>query len=138
MPPMSGVSNVRLQRAYDGPGLDDGHRVLVDRAERRLKNLNYFKSVKITNEPGSASDRVILNVDVEEQSTGEFSIAGVADDRITGMSSNLPRITATSRAWYWTPSSCLKLVSCASSTTISPSRSNGRNSAERAPTTTFA
>src|SRR5205085_5792260 len=31
---------------------------------------------KITNEPGSSSDRVILNVDVEEQSTGEFSIAG--------------------------------------------------------------
>jgi uncharacterized protein YeaO (DUF488 family) len=24
-------SNVRLQRAYDEPGLDDGHRVLVDR-----------------------------------------------------------------------------------------------------------
>src|SRR4029079_5656245 len=47
-----------------------------DRAEGRLKNLNYFKSVKITNEPGSASDRVIINVDVEEQSTGEFSVAG--------------------------------------------------------------
>ncbi len=25
------VSNVRLQRAYDDPGLEDGHRVLVDR-----------------------------------------------------------------------------------------------------------
>lgn len=25
------LSNVRLQRAYDEPGLDDGHRVLVDR-----------------------------------------------------------------------------------------------------------
>ena len=32
--------------------------------------------MKITTEPGSSSDRVILNVDVEEQSTGEFSIAG--------------------------------------------------------------
>jgi outer membrane protein insertion porin family len=32
--------------------------------------------VKVTNEPGSAPDRVVLNVDVEEQSTGEFSIAG--------------------------------------------------------------
>ena len=32
----------------------------------------------------------------------------------------LARITAVSRAWYWTPSSCLKLGSCASSTTISP------------------
>jgi outer membrane protein insertion porin family len=49
---------------------------LIDRAERRLKNLNYFKSVKITNEPGSAPDRVVVNVNVEEQATGEFSISG--------------------------------------------------------------
>jgi outer membrane protein insertion porin family len=41
-----------------------------------LKNLNYFKTVKITNEPGSAPDRVVVNVNVEEMSTGEFSIAG--------------------------------------------------------------
>ena len=32
--------------------------------------------MKITPEPGSAPDRVILNVDVEEQSTGEFSVSG--------------------------------------------------------------
>src|SRR6478736_799343 len=55
---------------------DAYNRALIDRAERRLKNLNYFKTVKITNEPGSAPDRVVLNVDVEEQPTGEFSISG--------------------------------------------------------------
>src|SRR6185503_14984086 len=49
---------------------------LIDRAERRLKNLGFFKNVKITNEPGSAPDRVVVNVDVEEQPTGQFSIAG--------------------------------------------------------------
>src|ERR1041385_6942197 len=65
-----------IRREFDIAEGDAYNRVLVDRAERRLKNLNYFKSVKITNEPGSASDRAILNVDVEEQSTGEFSIAG--------------------------------------------------------------
>jgi outer membrane protein insertion porin family len=32
--------------------------------------------VKITNEPGSAPDRVVVNVDVEEQPTGEFSVSG--------------------------------------------------------------
>ncbi len=32
--------------------------------------------MKITNEPGSAPDRIVINVDVEEQPTGEFSIAG--------------------------------------------------------------
>ena len=52
------------------------NRALISRAERRLKNLGYFKTVKITTEPGSAPDRVIINVDVEEQSTGEFSVAG--------------------------------------------------------------
>src|SRR6185312_15213607 len=45
-------------------------------AERRLKNLGFFKTVKITNEPGSAPDRVVVNVDVEEQATGQFSVAG--------------------------------------------------------------
>ncbi len=55
---------------------DAYNRALIDRAERRLKNLNYFKSVKITNEPGTSPDRVVVNVDVEEQSTGEFSISG--------------------------------------------------------------
>src|SRR5437660_3007824 len=52
------------------------NRALVDRAERRLKNLDYFKSVKITTEPGSSSDRVVLIVDLEEKSTGDFSISG--------------------------------------------------------------
>ena len=55
---------------------DAYNRAFVDRAERKLKNLGYFKTVKITNEPGSAADRVIVNVDVEEQMTGEFSVAG--------------------------------------------------------------
>ncbi len=32
--------------------------------------------MKITNEPGSAPDRVVINIDVEEQSTGDFSIMG--------------------------------------------------------------
>jgi outer membrane protein insertion porin family len=65
-----------IRREFDIAEGDAFNKVLVDRAERRLRNLGYFKQVKITTEPGSASDRVILNVDVEEQSTGEFSIAG--------------------------------------------------------------
>ena len=65
-----------IRREFDIGEGDAYNRVLIDRAERRLKNLNYFKTVKITSEPGSAPDRVIVNVDVEEQSTGEFSIAG--------------------------------------------------------------
>ena len=65
-----------IRREFDISEGDAYNRALVDRAERRLKNLNFFKTVKITNEPGSAPDRVVINVDVEEQPTGEFSISG--------------------------------------------------------------
>ena len=65
-----------IRREFDIAEGDPYNRALIDRAERRLKNLNFFKSVKITNEPGSAPDRVVLNVELEEQSTGDFSIMG--------------------------------------------------------------
>jgi len=65
-----------IRREFDLSEGDAYNRALVDRAERRLKNLDYFKSVKIGNEPGSSPDRVILNVDVEEKSTGDFSVSG--------------------------------------------------------------
>ncbi len=55
---------------------DAYNRVLIDKAEKRLNNLGYFKKVKVTNEPGSAPDRVVVNVDVEDQSTGSFGISG--------------------------------------------------------------
>ena len=65
-----------IRRELDISEGDPYNRALVDRAERRIKNLNFFKTVKITNEPGSAPDRVVLNIDVDEQSTGDFSIMG--------------------------------------------------------------
>ncbi len=65
-----------IRREFDIGEGDAYNRALVARAERRLKNLNYFKTVKITPESGSAPDRIILNVDLEEQSTGEFSVSG--------------------------------------------------------------
>src|ERR1700759_2321388 len=65
-----------IRREFDISEGDAYNRALVDRAERRLKNLDFFKTVKITTEPGSAADRIIIDVDVEEQSTGEFSFSG--------------------------------------------------------------
>jgi outer membrane protein insertion porin family len=65
-----------IRREFDVAEGDAYNRALVNRAERRLKNLNFFKTVKITTEPGSAPDRVILNVDLEDQSTGEISLSG--------------------------------------------------------------
>jgi outer membrane protein insertion porin family len=65
-----------IRREFDIAEGDPYNKTLIDRAERRLKNLNYFKTVKIVNKPGSAPDRVILDVDLEEGSTGDFSVAG--------------------------------------------------------------
>jgi outer membrane protein insertion porin family len=65
-----------IRREFDLSEGDAYNRALVDRAERRLKNLDFFKSVKITTEPGSSSDRVVLIVDLEEKSTGDFSVSG--------------------------------------------------------------
>src|SRR5579862_2608645 len=65
-----------IRREFDISEGDAYNRALVDRAERRLKNLDFFKTVKITTEPGSSSDRVILDVNLEEKSTGDFSVSG--------------------------------------------------------------
>lgn len=65
-----------IRREFDIGEGDAYNKAAIDRAERRLKNLNFFKNVRITNEPGSAPDRVVVNVDVEDQATGSFSVAG--------------------------------------------------------------
>ena len=65
-----------IRREFDIGEGDPYNRALIDRAERRLKNLNYFKTVKVATEPGSAPDRVVVDVNVEEKPTGEFSISG--------------------------------------------------------------
>jgi len=44
------------------------------RSKERIKNLGFFKRVEVGNQPGSAPDRTVITVDVEEQSTGEFSL----------------------------------------------------------------
>jgi outer membrane protein insertion porin family len=65
-----------IRREFDIAEGDAYNKMLIDRAERRLKNLNYFKTVKITTQPGSVADRVVLDVEVAEQSTGDFTISG--------------------------------------------------------------
>jgi outer membrane protein insertion porin family len=65
-----------VRREFEIGEGDAYNRVLIDRAERRLNNLGFFKVVRITNEPGSTPDRVVVNVDVEDQPTGSFAISG--------------------------------------------------------------
>jgi outer membrane protein insertion porin family len=61
-----------IRREFELSEGDAYNRAWVNRAERRLNRLGFFKSVKVTAEPGSSPDRVVMNVDVEEQSTGEL------------------------------------------------------------------
>ncbi|MGE5259338.1 MAG: outer membrane protein assembly factor BamA [Actinomycetota bacterium] len=52
---------------------DAYNRLLVEAARRRLRALGFFKTVDIDTDPGSAPDRVVLTVKVQEQPTGELS-----------------------------------------------------------------
>ncbi|HRD74738.1 MAG TPA: outer membrane protein assembly factor BamA [Hyphomicrobiaceae bacterium] len=47
--------------------------LLVDRAKKRLQGLGFFKNVDIKRRAGSTPDRVVLDVDLVEQPTGELS-----------------------------------------------------------------
>ena len=46
------------------------------RSQQRIRNLAFFKKAEVVNTPGSAPDQTIIQVTVEEQSTGEFSVGG--------------------------------------------------------------
>lgn len=65
-----------IRREFQISEGDAYNRVLVSKAERRLRDLGYFSSVMISTEPGSAPDRVVIVVQVQDQATGSFSIAG--------------------------------------------------------------
>ncbi len=46
----------------------------LTRTEQRLNNLGFFEKVVIDNEQGSAPDKAVINVDVQEKSTGEINL----------------------------------------------------------------
>ncbi|MEH6754376.1 MAG: outer membrane protein assembly factor BamA, partial [Alphaproteobacteria bacterium] len=57
--------------------LDEGdafNTAKLRRTRQRLQDLGFFARVDVNNNPGSAPDRTVISVDVQEQSTGELSI----------------------------------------------------------------
>lgn len=58
-------------RLVEGDAFNTGK---MQRSKERIQNLSFFKKVEVTNSPGSAPDRTVIAVDVEEQSTGELSL----------------------------------------------------------------
>ena len=54
---------------------DAFNRILLDRSKNRVRALGYFKEVEIEEVPTDEPDRTVVNVQVQEQPTGELSFA---------------------------------------------------------------
>ncbi|MBA4172218.1 MAG: outer membrane protein assembly factor BamA [Hyphomicrobium sp.] len=72
------IGNVRtkdyvIRREFRLAEGDAYNPLLVDRAKKRLTALGLFQSAEVKRRPGSSADRVALDVEVVEQSTGELS-----------------------------------------------------------------
>jgi outer membrane protein insertion porin family len=59
----------------------------LKRSKQEVNNLGYFKEVNFTTNKGSANDKIVVNVAVEERPTGSFSLgAGYSSvDNLVGM-----------------------------------------------------
>ena len=75
---------------YEG---DAYNRVVVERARRRLTALDYFEKIDFREEEGSAPDRIVLVVEVQEKSTGSinFSIGYSTTEYVVGSISLMER-----------------------------------------------
>jgi outer membrane protein insertion porin family len=65
-----------IRREFDIGEGDPYNHALIERGERRLNNLDFFKTVHVSSRPGSAPDRVIITVAVEDKATGSVSVSG--------------------------------------------------------------
>ena len=63
-----------IRREFDFSEGDAFNQTMISRAKRRLEALGYFTTVNISTTQGSAPDRVVVVVDVEDQPTGSFGI----------------------------------------------------------------
>ena len=48
----------------------------IKQSRLRLQELQYFKTVDMSTQPGSAPDKIVLTTNVQEQATGSFTIGG--------------------------------------------------------------
>ncbi|WP_341760138.1 outer membrane protein assembly factor BamA [Candidatus Endowatersipora endosymbiont of Watersipora subatra] len=65
-----------IRREFDISEGDAYNRFLVNKAKKRLESLHLFDHVTISAHEGSIPDRIVLNVDVTDKSTGDISIGG--------------------------------------------------------------
>ncbi|MEX0839490.1 MAG: outer membrane protein assembly factor BamA [Parvibaculum sp.] len=75
----------RQMRMSEG---DAFNKVLLDKSEKNIRALQFFSRVTVTQDPGTAPDKTILNVDVQEQSTGSLSLSAgfsTLDNAVAGI-----------------------------------------------------
>jgi len=63
-----------IRRELDFAEGDPFNRSMVTRGRSNIEKLGFFKSVAVSVEPGSAPDKVVINIAVVEQSTGDYGI----------------------------------------------------------------
>ncbi len=65
-----------IRREFEISEGDAYNRVLVQKTRDRIQGLGFFDAVNVSTRPGSSADRIILIVNVQERSTGDFAVSG--------------------------------------------------------------
>lgn len=68
-----------IRRELDFGEGDPFNRSMVQRGKTKIEGLGFFKTVNLDLQQGSAADKVIINITVEEQSTGDYGITAGYD-----------------------------------------------------------
>lgn len=68
-----------IRRELDFGEGDPFNRSMVQRGKSRIEGLGFFKVVNLDLQPGSAPDKVVINITVEEQSTGDYGLTAGFD-----------------------------------------------------------
>jgi outer membrane protein insertion porin family len=68
-----------IRRELDFGEGDPFNRSMVQRGRTNVERLGFFKTVGIDIQPGSAPDKVVLNIVVVEQATGEYGVTAGYD-----------------------------------------------------------
>jgi outer membrane protein insertion porin family len=63
-----------IRRELDFGEGDPFNRSMVQRGKTAIEKLGFFDSVDFGLEPGSAADKVVININVTEQSTGDYGV----------------------------------------------------------------
>lgn len=63
-----------IRRQFELAEGDPLNKLRLSKSEQNIRDLDYFDKVDVRTEQGSAPDKAVVDVDVSEKSTGEFSV----------------------------------------------------------------